>query len=231
VSAGGPAGPAGPASAAGAGRGASHPLVAVYADESCLGNGRAGDNPGGAGGLVEYRRPDGTLVRRDFWVSEPSTTNNRMALRSAIEAFTALSAKGQRFSVLFTSDSRYLVDGMRDWVHGWARRGWRKADNKPVENLELWQRAIEAIAAGGHEVQWNWVRGHVGHPQNEYANHLATQAAATRTCSGGLTPSGYESWEATLRAKGKLTGAPDPFPSPEHFVPDRALPRAPVGRY
>jgi hypothetical protein len=106
----------------GASYGASYPLVAVYADESCLGNGRKGDNPGGAGGLIEYRRADGNMVRRDFWVSEPSTTNNRMALRSAIEAFAALSAKGRRFSVLFTSDSRYLVDGMRDWVHGWARR-------------------------------------------------------------------------------------------------------------
>jgi ribonuclease HI len=211
--------------------GASYPLVAVYADESCLGNGKKGDNPGGAGGLIEYQRPDGTIVRRDFWVSEPSTTNNRMALRSAIEAFAALSAKGHRFSVLFTSDSRYLVDGMRDWVHGWARRGWRKADNKPVENVELWQQAIAVIAGGGHEVQWSWVRGHVGHPQNEYANHLATQAAATQTSSAGLVASAYESWLAARRAKRKLTGEADSFPAPDRFVADRALPGVPAGRF
>ena len=211
--------------------GASYPLVAVYADESCLGNGKKGDNPGGAGGLIEYQRPDGTIVRRDFWVSEPSTTNNRMALRSAIEAFAALSAKGRRFSVVFTSDSRYLVDGMRDWVHGWARRGWRKADNKPVENVELWQQAIAVIAGGGHEVQWCWVRGHVGHPQNEYANHLATQAAAALTSSAGLVASAYESWLAARRAKGKLIGEADSFPAPERFEADRALPGVPAGRF
>jgi ribonuclease HI len=204
--------------------GAAYPLVAVYADESCLGNGKRSDNPGGAGGLVEYRRPDGEIVRRDFWVSEPATTNNRMALRSAIEAFTALSAKGQRFSVVFTSDSRYLVDGMSDWVYGWSRRGWRKADGKPVENLELWQRALAAVTGGGHQVQWRWVRGHVGHPQNEYANHLATRAAAAQSCSGGLVASGYEEWSEGLRAKGRLKGSPDPFPDRERFRADRALP-------
>ena len=215
----------------GASYGASYPLVAVYADESCLGNGRKGDNPGGAGGLIEYRRADGTMVRRDFWVSEPSTTNNRMALRSAIEAFAALSAKGRRFSVLFTSDSRYLVDGMRDWVHGWARRGWRKADNKPVENVELWQQAIAAVAGGGHEVQWNWVRGHVGHPQNEYANHLATHAAAAQSRSPGLAASRFEAWLAERREQGKLTTEPDPFPSSDRFAADRALPEVPAGRF
>jgi ribonuclease HI len=207
----------------GAGR-AAYPLVAVYADESCLGNGKRSDNPGGAGGLIEYRRPDGEIVRRDFWIAEPATTNNRMALRSAIEAFAALSAKGQRFCVVFTSDSRYLVDGMSDWVHGWTRRGWKKADGKPVENVELWRQALAAVRGGGHEVQWRWVRGHVGHPQNEYANHLATGAAASQTASGGLVESGYERWVEELRAKGKLKGSPDPFPAPEQFRPDRTLP-------
>ena len=77
---------------------AKHPLVAVYADESCLGNGRDGDNPGGAGALIEYARPESSeIVRRDLWVSEPATTNNRMALRSVIETFRALSRKGTRF--------------------------------------------------------------------------------------------------------------------------------------
>ena len=93
------------------------PLVAVYADESCLGNGREGENPGGAGVLVEYARNGGEIVRRDVWISEPATTNNRMALRSVIEAFTALAHKGSRFRVVFTTDSRYIVDGMSTWVH------------------------------------------------------------------------------------------------------------------
>jgi ribonuclease HI len=214
----------------GRGQGAAHPLVAVYADESCLGNGKRSDNPGGAGGLIEYRRPGGEIVRRDFWVAERATTNNRMALRSAIEAFTALSAKGQRFCVVFTSDSRYLVDGMSDWVHGWSRRSWKKADGKPVENVELWQRALAAVRDGGHEVQWRWVRGHVGHPQNEYANHLATRAAASQTASGGLVESGYEAWIEGLRAAGKLKGSPDPFPAPDQFKADRALPAALAAR-
>lgn len=206
------------------------PLVAVYADESCLGNGKGTDgNPGGAGGLVEYARPDtGEMVRRDFWVAEPRTTNNQMALRSAIEAFTALSRRGQRFRVVFTSDSRYLVDGMSDWVHGWTRRGWKKADGKPVENMELWQAAIEA--ATPHEVEWRWVRGHHGHPQNEYANHLATRAAAQQSQSGGLVASEYESWEAAQRAKGALKGASDVFPDAASFRPARPLPRVAAGR-
>ncbi len=208
--------------------GAGFPLVAVYADESCLGNGKKGDTPGGAGGLVEYRRPDGAgIVRRDFWISERSTTNNRMALRSAIEAFRALSRKGGRFSVVFTSDSRYLIDGMSDWVHGWARRGWTRKTG-PIENLELWKEALGALDA--HEVEWRWVRGHVGHAQNEYANHLATRAAADQTASSGLVESGFAEWLTTQRIKGVVKGDPDPFPAPEGFKAARALPSSAAGR-
>jgi ribonuclease HI len=209
--------------------GAPLPLVAVFADESCLGNGKKGDNRGGAGILVEYLAPGSTgVVRRDLWVSEPSTTNNRMALRSAIEAFGALSRKGRRFDVVFTSDSRYLIDGMSDWVFGWARRGWKKADGKPVENVELWQQAV--TAASPHRVEWRWVRGHAGHIQNEYANHLATAAAASQTSSTGLVESRFEEWLAAQRAKGAMGRAPDPFPSPAAFTPSRALPRVAAGR-
>jgi ribonuclease HI len=197
-------------------------LVAVYADESCLGNGRAGDNPGGAGGLLEYIRNDGTLIRRDFWVSERSTTNNRMALQSVIETFRALSAKGNRFRVVFTSDSRYLIDGMSDWVHGWARNGWRRKGGE-IENLELWQEALDEI--DGHEVEWRWVRGHRGHPQNEYANHLATSAAAALSRSNGLVESRFDEWLALERAKKKgVTDEPTAFPLASSF---RAAARAP----
>ncbi|HEY0972112.1 MAG TPA: ribonuclease H [Gemmatimonadales bacterium] len=202
----------------------SLPLVAVYADESCLGNGKKGDNPGAAGALVEYQRPDGTLVRRDLWVSERSTTNNRMALRSAIETFRALARKGGRFRVVFTSDSRYLIDGMTSWVHGWARKGWRRSGG-PIENLELWQEAIRAAAP--HMVEWRWVRGHAGHPQNEYANHLATRAAADRTQSDGLVESEYEAWIAKQRAKGGVKGIATPFPTAAEFRAASALPRVP----
>lgn len=205
------------------------PLVAIFADESCLGNGKQGDNPGGAGVLVEcLAQGTNELLRRDLWVAERSTTNNRMALRSAIEAFGALSRRGRRCNVVFTSDSRYLIDGMSDWVFGWTRRGWRKADGKPVENVELWQAAVAAAAA--HRVEWRWVRGHAGNIQNEYANHLATRAAADQTSSGGLVESGFDAWLAGQRAKGKMTRVPDPFPDGAAFSPGRALPAVAAGR-
>ena len=131
-------------------------LVAIYADESCLGNGREGANPGGVGVLVEFRqRPGEPLVRRDLWISENATTNNRMALRSVIESMTAISRKGKQFRVCFTTDSRYIVDGMTQWVHDWARRGWTRKSG-PIENLELWREAVAAAAP--HAVFWRWVR-------------------------------------------------------------------------
>ena len=138
------------------------PMLAIFADESCLGNGREGSNPGGAAGVVEYwNASTERLTRFDYWVSEPATTNNRMALRSVIEAFRAVSRKGTRFRVVFTTDSQYLVKGMTEWVHGWSARGWRRKDGA-IENLELWQAAV--VEASKHLVEWRWVRGHVGHP-------------------------------------------------------------------
>ena len=200
-------------------------LVAIYADESCLGNGREGDNPGGAGGLVEYRRETGEIVRRDYWISEPGTTNNRMALRSVIEGFRALGAKGRTFEVVFTSDSKYLISGMTEWVFGWARRGWRRSGGA-IENLELWWEAIRAV--GDHRVAWRWVRGHDGHPQNEYANHLATRAARAQDHSGGLIPSRFDTWLNTERDGGTAHMPPFPFPPRETFRPDRTLPVPPA---
>ena len=207
---------------------ARHPVVAVYADESCLGNGRAGDTPGAAGGLLEWRHPKtGEILRWDYWISEPDTTNNRMALRSVIEAFRGLSRKGNAFTVVFTSDSKYIVDGMTSWVPGWMSRGWtRKAG--PIENLALWQEAVDAL--GVHEREWRWVRGHNGHPQNEYANHLATRAAADQTQSDGLIPSGFDAWVAAQRAKGSLKAALEPFPDPVTVRPVPPFPRTPAGR-
>ena len=191
---------------------ARFPLVAVYADESCLGNGQEGATPGGLGALVEFRRGDGDIVRFDLWDAEPDTTNNRMALRSVIDTFASMSRKGNTLSVQFTTDSRYIVDGMTSWVRGWMARGWRRKEG-PVENLALWQAAVASIAA--HEVQWCWVRGHAGHPQNEYANHLATRAAASQTASDGLVPSAFEPWLAEQGAKARQPLAP--FPAADRF--------------
>jgi ribonuclease HI len=196
-------------------------LVAIYADESCLGNGREGENPGGVGVLLEFqRRGSLPLVRRDLWISERPTTNNRMALKSVIESMTALSGKGRTFRVVFTTDSRYIVDGMTEWVHKWSKQGWTRKTG-PIENLELWQRACEA--AKPHAIQWRWVRGHAGHAQNEYANDLAVRAAGALSSSKGLVESGFDAWLAEKSAKGK-GHVPEPFPDAEQFRASRPLP-------
>ncbi len=204
------------------------PLVAIYADESCLGNGREGENPGGAGVLVEFQRESGELVRRDLWVSEPATTNNRMALRSVIESFNALGRKGRRLRVVFTTDSRYIVDGMSTWVHDWARRGWKRKSGA-IENLELWQEAVRAVGGGGHDVEWRWVRGHNGHAQNEYANELAIRAAGDQSASAGLVESGYDEW-ARGKAAGRTQLRLEPFPDAARFKAGSRLPGIPAGR-
>lgn len=198
-------------------------LVAIYADESCLGNGREGENPGGVGVLLEFRRrASASLVRRDLWISEPATTNNRMALRSVIESMTALSRKGQTFRVVFTTDSRYIVDGMTRWVHDWARRGWTRKTGA-IENLALWRQAVEA--ATPHAILWRWVRGHAGHAQNEYANDLAVRAAGALSSSTGLVESGFDAWLAERAANGRPL-APEPFPESSLFRSSRPLPSA-----
>jgi ribonuclease HI len=203
-------------------------LVAVYADESCLGNGREGSNPGAAAGVIEVPRAGGTVARYDYWVSEPATTNNRMALRSAIEAFRILSAKGGRLRVVFTSDSQYLVKGLTEWVYGWASRGWRRREGE-IENLDLWFDAVDA--ARGHAVDWRWVRGHAGHAQNEYADHLANRAAAEQS-EGARVASEFDAWLEARRAKprGPRLSEPAPFPDSETFRPGPPLPAVDPGR-
>ena len=202
---------------------AALPLVAIYADESCLGNGREGDNPGGAAGVIEHLNDaTGRLTRWDYWIAEPATTNNRMALRSAIEAFRVIGRKGARFRVLFTSDSQYLVKGMTEWVYGWAGRGWRRREGA-IENLALWQELV--TAATPHHVEWQWVRGHAGHPQNEYANDLAVRAAMDQTSSDGARTSGFDEWLEAQRLRKRVILEPAPFPAGRTFAPARPLPR------
>ena len=173
------------------------PEIVIHADESCLGNQfRNRARPGGAGGLVEHWH-SGAWVRRDFWISEPDTTNQRMAIRSGIEALTALT---RRCHVRFVSDSRYLVSGMQDWLPQWKARGWKRKGG-PIENLDLW-KALDRISAA-HEVDWSWVKGHAGLPRNEYANHLAVRAATQQDESGGLVDSKFEEWLEEEREKGR----------------------------
>lgn len=177
-------------------------IAILHLDESCLGNGREGENPGGTGGLIEVRAGR-RIQRRDFYSFDPNTTNNRMALKGAILALQLLAAKGNRFDVLMVSDSEYLVKGMREWAPGWAARGWIRKTGA-IENLELWQTLAETARL--HQVQWTWVRGHRGHPKNEYANDLAVAAARERKTSQGAVDSGLLDWLERKRAKGRYEG-------------------------
>jgi ribonuclease HI len=199
----------------------SEPLIFIYADESCLGNqfkDRA--RPGAAAGVVEHFRPERGWVRKDFWVSEPDTTNNRMAIRSALLPLAALRTPSR---VLFTTDSRYLVDGMTQWVHGWAARGWTRKTGE-IENLELWKELLRT--ASRHRIEWRWVKGHAGHAHNEYANHLAIRAATKQLNSEGLIESGFEAWVAAEQERDRLLDFFALPPDEAAFKPSRRLPAA-----
>lgn len=137
--------------------------VAIYTDGSCLGN----PGPGGWGAILVYGN-----VEKELSGGEDDTTNNRMELLAAIIALEALK---RPVAVTLTSDSSYLKDGITKWIHGWKKNGWKTAAKKPVANQDLWQRLDAAIAP--HQIQWQWVKGHAGHPMNERCDDLARQAA------------------------------------------------------
>jgi ribonuclease HI len=188
-------------------------LVYIYADESCLGNQfRDRARPGAAAGLIERFDDRRGWHRRDYALFEPDTTNNRMAILSAIAGLSSLK---RPCDVVFTSDSQYLVRGMTDWVHGWARKGWKRKGG-PIENLALWRRLVEE--ARRHRVEWRWVKGHAEHPKNEYANELATGTASARVSLAGLVPSGFEAWIAAQQEKGRFPEFFD-LPPTEPFNP------------
>ena len=178
------------------------PIAVLHLDESCLGNGREGTTPGGSGGLIEVRTRSG-IQRRDFFLAAPDTTNNRMALSGAIAALQLLAAKGVRMRALIVSDSEYLVKGIREWAPGWAARGWKRKAGE-IENLELWQALVRSSAL--HDVQWTWVRGHRGHPKNEYANDLAVRAAERQETSAGAIDSGFARRLVTKQSRGLFSG-------------------------
>ncbi|HKU98433.1 MAG TPA: ribonuclease HI [Vineibacter sp.] len=138
---------------------ASRPVVEIFTDGACSGN----PGPGGWGALLRFKG-----VERELAGGEAATTNNRMEMMAAIMALEAL--KRPSVVQLFT-DSVYLRDGITKWVHGWKRNGWRTADKKPVKNVDLWQRLIAAL--GTHRIEWHWVKGHAGHPENERVDALA----------------------------------------------------------
>ena len=197
----------------------SDEIVHIFADESCLGNQFQGRrNPGAAAGMLETFLEDDGWHRRDYAVFEPDTTNNRMALRSALEGLGSLR---RRCDVVFTSDSQYLVRGMKEWIHGWAERGWRRKGGR-IENLDLWKDL--ARVARRHRVQWTWVRGHADHPKNEYAHMLATRAAEEGEGTGGLVPSGFDPWVQREIDAGRFVDYLDVPPTGDDFEPDPAPP-------
>lgn len=174
--------------------------VLVHADESCLGNDRAKPSPGGNASLIEAPAGD-SVARWDLYEYSPQTTNNRMALAGAIATLEWLRRQWQHADITYVSDSEYLVKGMREWAPNWKARGWTRKGG-PIENLELWQKLDQAAAA--HQVTWKWVRGHADHPKNEYANDLAQLAAQRQERSNGLVPSGFDTWLAGQRGRGKF---------------------------
>lgn len=186
--------------------------VYIFADESCLGNQFQSASPGGAAGMIEHFRPREGWYRKDYYRHEADTTNNRMALLSGILGLAALN---RPCDVVFTSDSQYLVKGMTEWIHGWAERGWRRKKGR-IENLRLWKRLAEE--ARRHRVEWRWVRGHAGHPKNEYVHMLATRAAEEGGNSDGLVPSGFDDWIQERIDSGEFTDFLD-LPPEEEFDP------------
>ncbi|MCB1553830.1 MAG: ribonuclease HI [Xanthomonadales bacterium] len=137
--------------------------VDIHADGACLGN----PGPGGWGALLRSGDRE-----KEISGGEPDTTNNRMELMAAIRA---LESVNRPCEVRLHTDSKYVRDGMTQWIHGWRKRGWKTSGGDPVKNQELWQRLVDAAAR--HRVEWIWVKGHAGDPDNERVDALARAAA------------------------------------------------------
>ncbi|WP_372396624.1 ribonuclease HI [Azospirillum sp. HJ39] len=138
--------------------------VDIFTDGACSGN----PGPGGWGAILRYGE-----VEKELYGGEPATTNNRMELMAAIMALEALK---KPVTVRLFTDSEYVKNGITKWIHGWKAKGWLTADRKPVKNVDLWQRLEEAKKQ--HEIEFHWVRGHAGHPENERADELARRGVA-----------------------------------------------------
>lgn len=140
--------------------------VELYTDGACRGN----PGPGGWGALLRYEEQE-----RELYGYQAEATNNQMELMAAIRGLEALTAPCE---VVLTTDSKYVLQGMTEWMAGWKRKGWRSASGQPVKNQDLWQRLDKA--AQPHKIKWNWVRGHTGHPENERVDSLANRAIDER---------------------------------------------------
>ncbi|MDP1693195.1 MAG: ribonuclease HI [Burkholderiaceae bacterium] len=138
--------------------------ITIYTDGACKGN----PGPGGWGAWLSMAGHE-----KELWGGEALTTNNRMELTAVIEALSALK---RHSAVVIHTDSEYVRQGITAWIHNWKKRGWKTAGNKPVKNIDLWQR-LDALAAT-HRVQWCWVKGHAGDPGNERADALANRGVA-----------------------------------------------------
>ncbi len=138
-------------------------LVQIFTDGACKGN----PGPGGWGALLRMGETE-----KELSGGEAQTTNNRMELTAAIRGLQALKRPCR---VLLTTDSRYVMDGLTKWIHGWRKNGWKTADRKPVKNADLWQELLAAAAP--HRVEWKWVKGHAGHDENERVDQLASAEA------------------------------------------------------
>ncbi|MEL7464717.1 MAG: ribonuclease HI [Pseudomonadota bacterium] len=141
----------------------------AYTDGACSGN----PGPGGWGAILMARDGEREVKRRELSGGEANTTNNRMELTAAIEALNAL---GRPTAITLVTDSTYVKDGLTKWIHGWKRNGWKTAAKKPVKNEDLWRALDEAVQR--HDVRWEWVKGHAGHPENERADELAREGMA-----------------------------------------------------
>lgn len=139
------------------------PRVEIATDGACKGN----PGPGGWGAVIRSGARE-----KDLSGGEKLTTNNRMELTAVIEALNALK---RPCAVTLSTDSRYVMDGLTKWIHGWRKNGWKTAAKQPVKNADLWQALVEATAR--HRIAWQWVKGHAGHPDNERADTLASDAA------------------------------------------------------
>ncbi|WP_419903601.1 ribonuclease HI [Kiloniella sp.] len=139
--------------------------VNIYTDGACSGN----PGPGGWGALMLYKDNE-----KELCGGEAETTNNRMELQGAISALNALKKPAY---VILTTDSVYVKDGITKWIFNWQKNGWKTANKKPVKNVELWKQLVEALKI--HDVEWRWVKGHAGHPENERADELARQGMAS----------------------------------------------------
>jgi ribonuclease HI len=137
------------------------PDVTLYTDGACRGN----PGPGGWGAILEFG-----AQRKELHGGEAHTTNNRMELTAVIRGLQALKRPCR---VLVVTDSKYVLQGMTEWIDGWKRKGWRTAAKKPVLNVDLWQELDQL--ANGHTLHWEWVKGHSGHPMNELADSLANR--------------------------------------------------------